>query len=291
MANKIKEFYSFLQERESVRVKKEAGEPKPWTKDKILQEYKFTNVKREHDTVTRKLREMYYENSNYSKIPLRYHLLNAAIFRYFGTWEFAEALCYMTTWDPAHIKKTAKLRMEAEERVFTGAYVISSFGKLGSKVDIVVDYVITDLYQKSEFICKIIQETGSWKDAVAAMKTVNGFAGTGFMAKEVLLDTMFSPLWAKWGGVPIDFNTYCPTGPGAARGLNRIFRNNHTASVHEEQMLEEMKKVWTAKCLFLPDNFPELCLHDIQFQLCEFDKYERVRLGEGRPRSKYNGVK
>ena len=26
---------------------------------------------------------------------------------------------------------------------------------------------------------------------------------------------------------------------------------------------------------------------DIQFQLCEFDKYERVRLGEGRPRAKY----
>jgi hypothetical protein len=34
-------------------------------------------------------------------------------------------------------------------------------------------------------------------------------------------------------------------------------------------------------------QLPRLELHDIQFQLCEFDKYERVRLGEGRPKSKY----
>ena len=32
---------------------------------------------------------------------------------------------------------------------------------------------------------------------------------------------------------------------------------------------------------------PVLELRDIEHSLCEFDKYERVRLGQGQPRSKY----
>ncbi len=34
-------------------------------------------------------------------------------------------------------------------------------------------------------------------------------------------------------------------------------------------------------------KYPRLELRDIEHSLCEFDKYERVRLGEGRPRSMY----
>jgi len=29
-------------------------------------------------------------------------------------------------------------------------------------------------------------------------------------------------------------------------------------------------------------------MREIEHSLCEFDKYERTRLGEGRPRAKYN---
>jgi hypothetical protein len=37
----------------------------------------------------------------------------------------------------------------------------------------------------------------------------------------------------------------------------------------------------------LPTYVPMLEMRDIEHSLCEFDKYERVRLGQGRPRSKY----
>jgi hypothetical protein len=36
-------------------------------------------------------------------------------------------------------------------------------------------------------------------------------------------------------------------------------------------------------------GIPPIHAQDLQNCLCEFDKYERVRLGEGRPRSKYQG--
>jgi hypothetical protein len=37
----------------------------------------------------------------------------------------------------------------------------------------------------------------------------------------------------------------------------------------------------------LPRNLKDLHAQDIQNCLCEFDKYERVRLGEGTPKQLY----
>ena len=48
-----------------------------------------------------------------------------------------------------------------------------------------------------------------------------------------------------------------------------------------------MKELFAARKTHWSGNYIELELHDIQFQLCEFDKYERVKHGQGRPRSKY----
>ncbi|MCI0561982.1 MAG: hypothetical protein MN733_26135, partial [Nitrososphaera sp.] len=56
----------------------------------------------------------------------------------------------------------------------------------------------------------------------------------------------------------------------------------------EEQCLLEMRDLFDRAQTQMPLFMPELELHDIQFQLCEFDKYERVRLCEGRPKSRYN---
>jgi len=49
------EFIWFIKERESIRKKKEAGEPKPWTKDPILQKYKFCCIFRQDDKTTKAL--------------------------------------------------------------------------------------------------------------------------------------------------------------------------------------------------------------------------------------------
>jgi hypothetical protein len=57
--------------------------------------------------------------------------------------------------------------------------------------------------------------------------------------------------------------------------------------VGEAQLLQEMISLLEASASALPAFMPELELHDIQFQLCEYDKYERVRLGQGRPKARY----
>ena len=52
-------FVYWVQERDCVRVLKEGGLPPPWSIDPVFQNTYFCNVDREHDKVTRWIREQY----------------------------------------------------------------------------------------------------------------------------------------------------------------------------------------------------------------------------------------
>ena len=270
-----------MTKREKLRLTKESGAPWPWSDDPILNTYKFTNVKREHDRTTQWMREHWTrpnENRPHGEI-----IFNCALFRYFGTSEFAEAVGWQTDWNTSSIIDTAVKRFAAKERVFTGAYIIPTLGKSAPKHEIVCNGVLTPLWVAKEGLAQLAQESQSWEAVGRRMMAMPGFGGTGFMTKEVLQDVMQTPvLWnAK------DRNTWCPAGPGARRGLNRLYGRALAARIKENQLLAEMVSLFEKATSYLPDFMPDLELHDIQFQLCEFDKYERVRLGEGRPKSRY----
>ena len=51
--NPLASLVYFACQREAIRLQKEAGLPWPWTDDEVLLKYKFTNVKREYDRVSR----------------------------------------------------------------------------------------------------------------------------------------------------------------------------------------------------------------------------------------------
>jgi len=279
------EFYRFMRAREQIRLNREAGLPWPWTDDPILLQYKFTNVKRAHDKTTRLLREEFYER--YPKDYIRKTMLyNCALFRYFGTIEFARAVGWQTGHhNPSFVRNMAKSRLKEKKRVFTGAYVITNQGIKAPKQDVVVDIFLAGLWEHADAIVKAA-DTGSWRAAIEELQKVQGFGGTGFMAKEVMLDTMFTPFWPE---PPHDLNTWCPAGPGARRGVNRLLGRDLKVSMKTSGALGYMLELFELSKgdAYWPSYWIELELHDIQFQLCEFDKYERVRLGQGRPRSRY----
>lgn len=283
---RIEAFYSFMKERENIRLKKENGLSKPWTDDVILQQYKFTNVNREHDKTTRWMRE-HWTNPN-QNVPLEVQLFNCALFRYFGTIEFAEAIGYQYHWNAYkvdHIQGIAHLRLLARKKVFTGAYVITNQGIKAPKQNVVLEMFLTPFWEACPDLVRIARKTLSWEAVAKEMMKLRGFGGTGFMTKEILQDAMHTAVLRDC----VDRNSWCPVGPGARRGLNRVYERPVKASVPEKQMLSEMRGLFSGKSLYWPSHFEPLDLHCIQFQLCEFDKYERVRLGEGKPRSRYNG--
>ena len=133
--------------------------------------------------------------------------------------------------------------------------------------------------------------TGSWRVLIGALRATPGFGGSGFMAKEVALDVMQT---RHLRGC-VDRNEWCPVGPGARRGLNRLHGRPTAQAVGvvggvcEARFLAEMRALFDALVAAEPEwcRALELELHDVQFQLCEYDKYERIRRREGGKKTKY----
>lgn len=278
---RYKDFFNYINEREHIRQKKERGDPWPWTDDLILQKYKFTNVRREDDKTTRWMRE-HWTGPNLWR-PLELQLFNCAVFRYFGTIEFAREIGWCSSWKPARIVKISHERMKRGQKVFTGAYLITNGGRDSSKVEVVCDY-LSGFKKRCHKLVKIAEETSSWRAVCSELVMVPGYSW--FMAKEVLQDAMRTPVL----NTATDRNTWCPAGPGALRGIARLAHGAATPKPTQSEALETMLDLFEIRNKFLEPHVPELELHDIQFCLCEFDKYERTRLGEGRPRSLYAPV-
>jgi hypothetical protein len=291
---RIHEFYSYMQARERIRLNRKAGLPWPWTDDPILQTYKFTNVKRAHDRTTREFAQFYRLHPHAAPSS---QLLNCTIARYFGTYDFLLALGWQTTFNPELLIKFARDRLNRKERVFTGAYLITNNGIKAPKEEVVVNTFIASMWEQRHAVIAAARARHRWEDMVGRMRSVTGFGGSGFMAKEVALDTMLTNFWTSIVDTPIglpvcsiepiDKATWSPAGPGARRGLNRLLGRDYKKLIGDAQALDEMRDLYEVRDHYWPADWIALDLHDIQFQLCEWDKYERVRLGQGRPRSKY----
>ena len=73
--------------------------------------------------------------------------------------------------------------------------------------------------------------------------------------------------------------------------MNRVMKRDKKTRIKETQWKHELDLLRDKiRPMVLQAGMPDIHAQDLQNALCEFDKYERVRLGEGRPRSLYNGV-
>lgn len=268
-------FLYYISERRNIwHLKTVQGLEPPWTQDKILREYKFTNVFRSNDRTTAHFfKNFYAPHNNY---PVEQIALNCAIFRYFGTTTFADHIGWQSKFDPDELLKQAKLAIDMGKQIFTGAYVITNSGIKAPKEDVVINNFLADYNAHMPAIVKAIA-TNRKMEVHKVLKDIQGFGGTGFMAKEVMEDMALTPLLIN----AEDRMFYTPMGPGARRGLDRLY--GQTSS----DMLEMLDRVdYLRKCIGYHIKL-SMTAHDVQFNICEYDKYVRVFNGEGRPRSRY----
>jgi len=112
-----------------------------------------------------------------------------------------------------------------------------------------------------------------------ALADVPGFAGTGFMAYEVVSDLR----WTSVLNDAHDVLAWANPGPGCARGLNWVHRRDSSPS--RDRMIAEMRRLLAEA----PERtgLLNLEMREIEHSLCEFDKYMRTVKGQGRPRSTF----
>ena len=79
----MQQFEHYLIERYCIHIRKDVvGAKAPWTDDEILQRYRFTNVRREHDRQTRWVIEHIASNP---ELCYEDKLLNCILFRLYNT--------------------------------------------------------------------------------------------------------------------------------------------------------------------------------------------------------------
>jgi hypothetical protein len=180
-------------------------------------------------------------------------------------------------WKPARVQRLLE-ELKKKGPIFNGAYIVSTNGHAMDKVEYLIHFVLGPLWASRKSLRPKVGDTLASYHA-KLMK----FDGLGsFMAAQVVADLKYVDPLLK----ALDWYTWAASGPGSRRGLNRVFEYDVNAPWNEAAWLQHLTMLRAA---LLPTlgNIIELHAQDLQNCLCEFDKYERVRLGEGRPKQLY----
>ena len=266
------ELIYWVTEREEIRLKKEAGEPRPWTNDPILAAYRFCNVNRDDDTVTR------WIHTNWSIPHFKHQGLAFAltVARMVNLPSTLEALGYPLYWDRNHFINTIRELKADGAKVWTSAYMITGgYSEGGEDKETIIARVLDQVNEK------LLSRPVHYKDtlAVAADRVKSPGIGT-FLSAQVVADLKRTPqLW----DAP-DWMTWCGVGPGSTIGLNILYDRPLTAALGANQFIREVNEV---RERIRVETGLNLCAQNTQNCLCEFNKYYRTKHLVYRPKSGY----
>ena len=269
-------FFWWIEERHEIFKKKEQGLPRPWTTDTILDTYRFTNPFRENDKTT-----VWFRENMRKPLHNREEVFMATIiFRWFNLIQTGETLLKHNLhidWDP----ELAREEIKKQDKYVTGGYIIKTPDGM-DKVDGVI-WCIEKVWKKLDrTMVELLHETNTLKRAHLLLQQ---FPYLGhFMAYEVVCDLRYTFYLDK----SFDIVHWANAGPGAMRGLNRIHARDLNYKSKKHDWNAEMKALYKLRYDYLPYEIAhKMEMREIEHSLCEFDKYERVRNGEGKPRGLY----
>lgn len=281
----LKLFLSFITERENVRIKKDENkEPQPWTVDEIIADWRFCNINRCHDRET----VWIFDNIIGKHRNSDSLWLNLVIARFINWRETLGHLGYFETWDAAKFKETILERQKNGLKVYTGAYLIPSGDAGVLRHDFLSDEIFTPLWEArsmvpNEYSCE------QWSKFLRQVKGMGDF-----MRNQVITDLKYTRYLPQHD--TNDWTTFCLAGPGTTRGLNRLHGLPLGGKFKPEVANEMLIKVRKVVQRVLRDKTDPASvniighledLNNLSNCFCEFDKYVRVKNGEGKPRSRY----
>ncbi len=279
----------WIREREWIRQRKEdqntwCNEVDLFTDDPILQKYRFCNVRREDDRVTRWIKAEIrrpFQNS-----PDLWWMLCVA--RTINLPASLGELIEKRAWPfvnpgfhPEMMTKVLEARQARGEQLHTGAYMIRA--ESNKKVPWFE-------WSKAKYLCEIVlgrlwQSEIDLSSMEKAHESICAYHGWGpFMAYQAVVDMRFTPILEQ----SPDIARWAAAGPGTIRGINRLMGDPVKASMTQEFALQTMRDwypIFQTAFAEVSDN--HLDFSDVPNILCETDKYLRVKNGEGKPRSLY----
>ena len=271
-------FLYWIKERHSIYLKRKVGKPKPWTDDEVLQSYFFTNPYRENDKTTVWFRENIRD-------PLRDKpevLMATVIFRWFNRISTGQALVEHKLLKDWRKNFATRMIRRLSPPVFTGAFMIKAGnGPKGCKIPNVCNAIDTVWKQRKRLV-QVCKDNCRLEVLWQELKQFPHLGG--FMSYEIVCDLRYTYLLEK----ATDVNIWCNIGPGAKRGLNRFLgRHVHDTVPKDEWQFQTDALLRSVRKL---QSRPRVEMREIEHSLCEWDKYERARLGSGKLKRRYKGI-
>lgn len=257
----------FIHERIKIWEKKYSMESKPYTKDAILQKYRFCNILREFDRQTIE----FHTILNPHRDNFFLWLLNMFYFRMVANTGTVKKLGLLNFHNGEEFYKKFKVLSKPKfgtSYVFPVSVILKS--KFPTREEFISFYlptIISSIANEIEQFKKI-----SVTDALDKILPIFGF-NLRFLWTEVLIDIAY-----QYPGY-IDLFADFPSGPGSRPTLKKI--NSQINPENLSKMLANTRfstnVVYNGKGLMLSsENWEGIC--------CEFRKYENLMKGQGRKR-------
>jgi hypothetical protein len=271
----------FIHERNRIRDLKASGSPWPWTNDPILQRYFISNIDCEDDKTTRWLKANWRDP--HEDDPNLWFAIS--VFR--RGLNLPTELRYPVPWMPNWFLKMP-YRCNSQAYKLVVGHKKSSGGFHGSQAENLVYYVYNPLWRHREELRPVLNEPHvSYFQRLSAASYMGGW-----YAYRVICDLKHT----KWLQNSPDWWTWFQLGPGTLRGLNRITGRDPDFGLYRGdggvvfKLSEDEKRKYEQEVndLRISLRLEHLNAQVVGGALCEFDKYERIRLGEGRVRQ-YTG--
>ena len=287
--------------------------PQPWTENAILRDSKFTNVYRELDRNSQwQIRNILLDDS-LSPVNLIWKLM---VFRFFNNPETFKRGVEWRGWrngipdwkdyDEDDFVSFIEEGRKSGENPYTNAYLINSMSAPGKSRDwCYTRLVIPTLHKRIPQLISVVRNADSPESIITYLKTVPAVAD--FIAHEFYQDFTYIPRYTDREFMRFTQNDFTNVGPGASVGIRLIYPNLKTAREQKQAIYwlrdaaeEQLTKIGTLKGE--PMGYLEwdkeskeykltdkcnITLHQIEMWLCEFQKYWKMMIGEGKQRSKF----
>jgi hypothetical protein len=194
-----------------------------------------------------------------------------------------EEIGFPKRWYPDKVLNVLNRRREESEKVYTGAYLLGSVPKGVPRANYLICNVLDPLKRE---LASFVPHASRLEFAWEWFRSQRGIGD--FLAYEIVSDLRHT----KYLHSAPDIMTWANAGPGALRGLTRLWgyqpktRQISGYSFPKKKALEAMQMILKKSDTDdfhgpLSEGMDPWEMRDVEHWLCEYDKYRRIQLGQG----------
>lgn len=273
-------YWRFAADRHRIFVKRFEDDPDPWGEDEILRRYKFCNTYRAADRVSQyMIREVIYGEGTQDLAPEDL-FLRIVLFRLFSkesTWDALEEATGGVCRGTLDVEVLGDLLEDLRSRgpIYTAAFILAAPNSYGHKAKHRNHLaLVTDMFRPGG----LGVELGRAQSLSGIFEALISYPMIGpFLGYQIAIDLNYS------AELDFDENEFTMPGPGALRGIEKVFSDTagHSPQDLIMRMVDRQAEEFERLGLEFEGLFDRpLKAIDCQGLFCETDKYSRAAFPE-----------